>query len=118
MVTRAFCFSLLQNATISAAIANIIAILFAFFTNDKFVFNQATKGWLQRLIKFIIARLATFVIDIALAYLLVTRFPNLIGQFVNHNMDLVNTIEALFAQVLIIVLNYVFSKLFVFEKNS
>ncbi|HEM3540252.1 TPA: GtrA family protein, partial [Streptococcus suis] len=49
---------------------------------------------------------------------LVQAYPQLIGQFVNHDLTLVNAISTLFSQVLVIVLNYVLSKLFVFKDKK
>ena len=118
MGTRLLIFSLTSSATFSAVIANIVAILFAFFTNDYFVFNQVRKGWFERLVKFTIARLSTLILDLALAFFLVTKFPYIIGQFVNDNISMVNAIETLFSQVLLIVLNYVLSKLLVFKDKK
>ena len=118
MVTRVAFFSLSQSATFSAVVANIVAIIFAFVTNDYFVFNQVRTGWFRRLVKFFMARLATLVLDLALAYLLVTKYPQIIGQFVNDNIAMVNMVETIFSQVLIIVLNYVLSKLLVFRDNQ
>ena len=118
MVTRVAFFSLTQSATFSAVVANIVAIIFAFVTNDYFVFNQIRTGWFRRLVKFFMARLATLVFDLALAYLLVTKYPQIIGQFVNDNIAIVNMVETIFSQVLIIVLNYVLSKLLVFRDNQ
>lgn len=54
----------------------------------------------------------TLVLDLALAYFLVDTYPEIIGQFVGHSQAWVNGIESLFAQVLIIVLNYIISKFF------
>lgn len=118
MVTRVAFFSLTQSATFSAVVANIVAIIFAFVTNDYFVFNQVRTGWFRRLVKFFMARLATLMLDLALAYLLVTKYPQIIGQFVNDNIAMVNMVETIFSQVLIIVLNYVLSKLLVFRDNQ
>ncbi len=118
MITRSIFFAITREATISAVIANFTAIIFAFFTNDSFVFNQVRQGWSQRFVKFFIARLSTLALDLVLAYLLVTKFPQIIGQFVHQNIDAVNAIETLFSQVLIIVLNYVFSKLLVFKNKA
>ena len=56
--------------------------------------------------KFILARLFTFGLDLVLTFVFVTRFPEIIGQFVNNNLDLVNGIETLLAQITIIMLNY------------
>lgn len=118
MGTRLVIFPLTQSATTSAVIANVIAIVFAFFTNDYFVFNQVRTDWFNRFVKFFVARLSTLALDLILAYLLVTKFPHIIGQFVNDNISLVNMIETVFSQVLIIVLNYVFSKLLIFKDKK
>ncbi|WP_303976436.1 GtrA family protein [Streptococcus danieliae] len=118
LVFRTLFFYLTQDAVVSAATANILAILFAFITNDLFVFKQKSPGRWERLVKFFMARLSTFLLDIGLSYLFVTQFPEIIGQFVNHNLQAVNAIVALISQVLIIVLNYLISKLFVFTNNQ
>ena len=119
MVSRDLIFRLSSQATLSAALANAIAIIFAFFTNDYFVFKQESAGKWGRFLKFVGARLLTLVLDLVLAYLLVDTYPQVIGQFVGQDQGLVNVIESLFAQVLIIVLNYLISKFFVFtgDKN-
>lgn len=118
MLTREIVFYLTKGALISVVIANITAVLFAFITNDLFVFEQVSQGRFQRFLKFIVARLATFVLDLLLAWLLVEAFPQLIGQFVNNDILWVNRIATLFSQVLIIVLNYVLSKLFIFKNKK
>lgn len=114
MVSRTLIFQFTQQGTLSAVLANAIAIIFAFFTNDIFVFNQETTGMATRFVKFVGARLLTLVLDLALAFFLVDTYPQIIGQFVGHSQAWVNGIESVFAQVLIIVLNYIISKFFVF----
>ena len=118
VATRMLLYTLTSNEIIATIIGNIAGILFAFATNDTIVFKQKRKGWPARLVKFFTARLATMGLNLLLTFIFVTSFPQIIGQFVNHNIKMVNTIETLIAQVLIIVLNYVFSKLFVFEKKN
>ncbi len=118
VVMRMIIFNLTTLASLSATLASIISILFAFVTNDIVVFKQAREGWFKRLIKFFAARLLTLLIDVALAYLLVEKFPHIIGQFVKNDIQMINTIETLFGQVLIIVLNYVLSRLFVFRDRG
>ncbi len=65
MVPRLLLSAFAIDAGLSATIANIISVLFAFITNDTIVFRQERKGWLYRLGKFVLARLATALIDIA-----------------------------------------------------
>ena len=116
ILSRFVIYQLSHQELLATALANMIGILFAFITNDKLVFKQARQNWPRRLVKFILARLSTFLLDLFLTFLFVTQFPNIIGQFVNNNIDKVNTIETAISQFLIIILNYIFSKVFVFKK--
>ena len=118
VASRMICYELTSNEILATVIGDVLGILFAFVTNDTIVCKQKRKGWPARLVKFFTARLATMGLNLLLTFIFVTSFPQIIGQFVNHNIKMVNTIETLIAQVLIIVLNYVFSKLFVFEKKN
>ena len=116
ILSRFVIYQLSHQELLATALANIIGILFAFITNDTIVFKQARENWSIRLVKFTIARLSTFLLDLFLTFLFVTQFPNIIGQFVNNNINKVNSIETVIAQFLIIILNYIFSKVFIFKK--
>ncbi|BBD42422.1 GtrA family protein [Streptococcus anginosus] len=118
VLTRMLCYALTSNELLATALGNIAGILFAFATNDTIVFKQERTGWGARFVKFALARLSTFLLDMGLTLIFVTTFPNIIGQFVHNDIKAVNTIETLFAQIVIIVLNYVFSKVFVFKNKS
>lgn len=118
VLTRMLCYALTSNELLATALGNIAGILFAFATNDTIVFKQERTGWGARFVKFALARLSTFLLDMGLTLVFVTTFPNIIGQFVHNDIKAVNTIETLFAQIVIIVLNYVFSKVFVFTNKS
>ncbi len=115
---RFLTFFLTKEATSSALLANIGAIIFAFVTNDSFVFNQVKIGRFKRFVKFVIARLFTLILDVLLAYFLVEKFPLLIGQFVNNDINMINTIETLLGQFMVITLNYILSKLFIFKDTK
>ena len=117
IIVRITIFYLCQQELWATALGNIAGILFAFFTNDTIVFKQKRKNWFKRLIKFTTARFITFLLDLLLTFIFVTSFPHIIGQFVGDNLNTINTIETIFAQVTIIVLNYIFSKVFVFKKH-
>ena len=116
ILSRLVIYQLTHRELLATGLANIIGILFAFITNDTIVFKQARQNWPRRLVKFTLARLSTFLLDLFLTFLFVTQFPNIIGQFVNNNIDKVNTIETAISQFLIIILNYIFSKVFIFKK--
>ena len=108
ILSRLVIYQLTHKELLATGLANSIGILFAFITNDTIVFKQTRKNRLIRLLKFSLARLSTF--------LFVTQFPHIIGQFVNENLDKINAIETIIAQLLIIILNYILSKVYVFNK--
>lgn len=115
--TRMLIFYLTRQELTATALGNITGILFAFFTNDTIVFKQKREKWFGRLLKFSGARLFTFLLDMGLTFIFVTKYPHIIGQFVGDDINIINTIEIGIAQVTIVVLNYLFSKLFVFKNH-
>ena len=116
ILSRLVIYQLTHRELLATALANVIGILFAFITNDTIVFKQDRQNWPNRLVKFTLARLSTFFLDLLLTFLFVTQFPNIIGQFVNNNINRLNGIETVLAQLLIIILNYIFIKVFIFKK--
>ena len=116
IISRLIIYQLTHQELLATALANSIGILFAFITNDTIVFKQSRQNWPSRLVKFILARLSTFLLDLLFTFLFVTQFPHVIGQFVNENLDKINAIETIIAQLLIIILNYILSKVYVFNK--
>lgn len=88
-------------------IANIISwitgILFAYFTNREYVFNSNNKN-IKEFIKFILSRIFTLLLDMLIMYVFVTKLK--------YN----NIIIKLVSQVVVIVTNYILSKLIVFKK--
>ena len=116
ILSRLLIYHISHQEILATVLANLIGILFAFLTNDTIVFKQERKNWPTRLAKFFLARLSTLGLDVLLTYIFVTSYPDIIGQFVNSQLDQVNAIETLIAQVLIIILNYIFSKVYVFYK--
>lgn len=118
ILSRLAIYHISHQEILATALANIIGILFAFITNDTFVFKQERKNWPIRLVKFFLARLSTLGLDLLLTYIFVTTFPDVIGQFVEYNIDKVNTIETILAQILIIILNYILSKIYIFKGGN
>lgn len=116
ILSRLVIYQLTHRELLATGLANSIGILFAFITNDTIVFKQDRQNWPNRLVKFTLARLSTFLLDLFLTFLFVTQFPNIIGQFVNYNINKVNRVETVIAQFSIIILNYIFSKVFIFKK--
>ncbi|MGT2771828.1 GtrA family protein [Streptococcus marimammalium] len=117
-VSRTALFLQLNQALISTLIANVIAILFAFFVNDRYVFQQAQKGRLKRLFQFFFARISTLILDGFLALFFVDYYPNLIGKFVDNDLRMVNLIETILSQIAILILNYLLSKFLIFKDKK
>ena len=93
----------LQSANI---ISWITAVIFAYFTNRKYVFDSKNNNKIKEIFSFFIARLTTLVVDMIIMYLGVNiLFFN--DKFVK-----------IISQIIVIVANYVLSKLFVFKKSK
>lgn len=89
-------------------ISIVLAILFAYVVNSKYVFQskyENLKEIGESFLKFISARAATMVIEIVGLWLLVEqiKIQEMLGK--------------LAIQFIVVILNYVFSKLFVFKKK-
>ena len=103
-------FFLTNNTQLDIQISNIIswffAVLFAFITNKKYVFESKKEGKekLIEMIKFYLSRITTLLIDMATMWLLTAP------------LNINDKISKIIVQFIIVVLNYVFSKIFVFNK--
>lgn len=96
------------NEYSSNIIAWIISVLFAYITNKIFIFKNKEKKFphlLKESLSFFFFRLISLIIDMASMYLLIS--------FVLLN-DLVAKI---ITNIIVIILNYIFSKFFVFQKK-
>ena len=93
------------NYLISNIFSWICAVSFAFLTNKKIVFKSKSKG--KRLIKemvmFLVVRLFTLFLETATMFIIV--------EIINFN----DLIAKILAQIIVIVSNYIFSKIFVFK---
>lgn len=97
----------LGSASVSTAIAWGFAVLFAFFTNKPFVFqshNWSLKVVIPELFKFIGSRLLSGLLEIGIVKLTIDI------------LCLNPIIWKLLTAVIVVVLNYLFSKLFAFRK--
>ena len=93
----------------SSVIAWFAAVLFAYLTNRKWVFNSSASGFrdvTREIISFYIMRLATGVVDWFGMYVLV--------DLMNFNDIIIKIIM----NVIVIVLNYIVSKLIVFRNKQ
>lgn len=104
--------------TLNTLLDNALCILFAYFTNRRWVFKSRTKGssaW-KEFVSFVTCRLGTLVLDVAVMWLGVDCLGAALIPEAHQNLWFLGV--KLFAQVLIIVLNYVFSKLIIFKKKQ
>lgn len=90
---------------ISNVLSWIIAVLFAYITNKIFVFESKSKKNIKEITSFFFFRVVSLIMEMVILYIFVDML---------HIDDLVTKI---IAQVIVIVSNYVFSKVFVFKKN-
>lgn len=97
------------SVMVSTVIAWIAAVLFAYVTNRKWVFHsqaQGTKEIVQEIVSFFACRLATGVVDWACMFIFVDLL---------HFNDVIIKADA---NVLVIILNYVASKLVIFKHKK
>lgn len=93
---------------ISVIASWVLAVLFAYFANRIFVFHSKSKEYLKEVSGFVAGRIATLVMEMVIMWFFVT----LLG--LDSNLWII--IWTIVCQILVIVGNYVFSKLFVFKK--
>jgi cell wall teichoic acid glycosylation protein gtcA len=93
---------------IANIIAWILAFIFAFITNKLFVFES--KSWetqiaMKEFVGFLSARLATGILDTVLMWLFVSI------------ISLDDTLSKIIINILVIIINYIASKFFIFKKE-
>ncbi|MDD6334239.1 MAG: GtrA family protein [Clostridia bacterium] len=98
-----------MNELIANVISWVLAVLFAFFTNRIWVFAAPTKTaeeFIKQLVSFAGGRVATLIVEEIILLVFIT--------LLHFNSIVIKTI----AQVVVIVLNYVISKLVIFKKDK
>lgn len=97
------------NALVNNVICWVVCVLFQFFTNRTWVFESKVEnvsGFLRQLFDFVTGRLFTLVVE-----------EVILAIFISW-LGLNSMLVKLAAQVVVIVLNYVISKLWVFKDKS
>lgn len=98
------------NNAVELQIANVLswiaAVTFAYFTNRKYVFESNNPNKLKEAVKFFTSRLVTLLLDMFIMFLGVT-----VLQFNDKIIKMIS-------QILVVLANYIFSKLFVFKKTN
>lgn len=111
VVTRVLLFHTVFNADkalevqMATVISNAVGITFAYFTNRKYVFESTNTNRLKEAISFVGGRLSTLFMDMLIMFIGVTLLK---GN---------ETVITLISQVIVIVANYLISKLLVFKKR-
>lgn len=121
---------------VSTTISWICAVTFAYVTNRKYVFKSeehSTSGIIAEAARFYGARVATLIMEAAILYFCADRFSGTFIKLMNletvdyskipysffGNPDRLNEmIFKLIANVIILISNYILSKLLVFRKKS
>ncbi|WP_296798754.1 GtrA family protein [uncultured Methanobrevibacter sp.] len=94
------------NYLVSNAIAWFLSVLFAYVTNRRWVFESRSPNILKEMSLFFGGRIFSGVVDMFLMY----AFIDLLA------FD--GSISKIVVQIIVIVLNYIFSKLIVFKKHD
>ena len=95
---------------LAVVISWIIACLFAYITNRKYVFESKSKEILKEMTKFFSARIATLGLEMLIMFVFVTAL--------GLNSDIWVIVWTLVAQVVVVVANYIFSKLIIFKNKE
>ena len=96
------------KTVVNTWIAWFISVIFAYVTNRKWVFKSHAKGFkniLKEITLFFSCRVATGILDVIIMFLFV------------DNLHTNNKITKLVSNVVIIILNYVGSKVLIFKKK-
>ncbi len=102
-----------KTANLSTAISNtiawIVAVLFAYITNKIYVFNSKTtkiKELAKEIISFFSARIVTLVLETAFLWVVIDKlgFNEILMKIISN--------------IIVIILNFIFSKIFIFKKEK
>ena len=92
---------------VSNVLSWFFAVAFAYITNKLFVFKvKKSENLFNEIYQFVKFRIISLVIDMATMYVLV--------DLIKMN----NLLAKVLVQIIVVVLNYVFSKLFIFKKEN
>lgn len=96
----------LLELQIANVISWICAVLFAYVANRKYVFESHETRKIYEFLKFTGARISTLIIDMLSMAMLVS--------ILNIN----DKVAKIIVQFIVLILNYIFSKFFVFKSNN
>ncbi len=91
---------------VATVISWIAAVVFAYFTNREFVFLSKNKNKIMEFIKFTSGRIFSLLAEMAVLFLLI--------EIIAFHEDM----SKIFGQVIVVILNYIISKVFVFKNDE
>ncbi len=95
---------------VAVIISWIVACLFAYITNRKYVFESKSKQILKEVVSFFTARIITLGMEMLIMFIFVTTLK--------LNSDLWVVIWSAVSQAVVIIANYIFSKLIIFKNKE
>lgn len=96
----------IESYEICTVISWVFAVIFAYITNRKYVFHSRATNKIKEFIDFIISRIFSLLAEFASMYILVNL------------LSIDDRISKIIVQFVIVILNYIFSKLFVFKDKD
>ena len=96
----------IENITVCTILSWICAVLFAYVTNRIFVFNSKEKNIPKEIASFTASRIFSLIVEIIVMFILTSP------------LKINDRIAKIIVQFIIVVLNYITSKIFVFKKKD
>lgn len=96
----------ISNYLVCTILSWILAVSFAYVTNRIFVFHSENSNIIKEFISFVGARVLSLLIEIAFMFIMV--------DLISIN----DRVAKIIVQFIIIVVNYIFSKIFVFKRKA
>lgn len=109
IIAYSLCRLINLNIVASNVISWIISVLFMYLTNKIFVFKSKKNNLfelIKEFISFVLARVFTLVVETGILF------------FGSNILKINDIIVKIIAQIIIIILNYILSKMLVFKKNK
>ena len=96
----------ISDITVCTVLSWICAVAFAYVTNRVFVFESKNKNYVKEISSFVGSRIFSLVVEIVVMLILTSL------------LKINDRIAKIIVQFIIVVLNYITSKLFVFKKKD
>lgn len=102
-----------MNSVVANTVDWVICVIFTFFTNKIFVFKSKVVGFtakIKEFSEFVLARLFTLILEDIVIWIGI--------EALGFNSNLGSTIVKFIGQFVVIVTNYILSKLWIFKKKD